>query len=214
VGPATQAALARLGVETVGDIAALPERTLVAAVGAAAGRQLHDLSHGRDERSLTPDGDAKSISVEETYDSDLIGRDVVESALLAHAQRLSGRLRRAGLDSRTISLKVRFPDFQTVTRSQTLAGGIDGSRELYKVALELAAGVDFSQPVRLLGLGAGSLQRSDRPSQLRIDSEQGWEKMDDAVAGIRERFGDQAVNPARLGARLKREGPGKKNPDA
>lgn len=214
VGPATQAALARLGVETVGDIAALPERTLVAAVGAAAGRQLHDLSHGRDERSVTPDGDAKSISVEETYDSDLIGRDVVESALLAHAQRLSGRLRRAGLDSRTISLKVRFPDFQTVTRSQTLAGGIDGSRELYKVALELAAGVDFSQPVRLLGLGAGSLQRSDRPSQLRIDSEQGWEKMDDAVAGIRERFGDQAVNPARLGARLKREGPGKKNPDA
>lgn len=209
VGPATQAALARLGVETVGDIAALPETSLVAAVGPTTGRQLHDLAHGRDKRPVIADSEAKSVSVEETYDEDLAGRELVETALLAHAQRLSGRLRRAGLGTRTVSLKVRFPDFQTITRSQTVPEPIDGSRQLYRVALELAGEVDLRQPVRLLGLGATSLQVSGRPSQLRIDQDQGWDQLDDAVAGIRERFGDEAVNPARLASRLKRELPGK-----
>ena len=209
VGPAAQAALARLGVETVADIAALPVPTLVAAVGPTTGRQLHDLAHGRDERRVIPDSEAKSVSVEETYDEDLVGRELVETALLAHSQRLSGRLRRAGLATRTISLKVRFPDFETITRAATVPVAIDGSRQLFHVALELAAGVDLRQPVRLLGLGAASLQASSGPEQLRIDEDPGWAMVEDAVAGIRERFGDEAVSPARLAPRLKRESPGK-----
>lgn len=136
VGPATQAALSRLGVETVGDLAALPEASLVAVVGPAAGRQLHELAQGRDDRPVIPDSEAKSVSVEETYDEDLVGRDLVEAALLAHAHRLSGRLRRAGLSTRTVTLKVRFPDFETITRSQTLSEAIDGSRQIYRVATE------------------------------------------------------------------------------
>lgn len=115
VGPATLAALARLGVETVGDIADLPESALASAVGPTTGRHLHELACGIDGRAVVPDSSSKSVSVEETYDHDLETPEVVEAALLGHSQRLSGRLRRAGLRTRTVTLKVRFADFETIT---------------------------------------------------------------------------------------------------
>jgi nucleotidyltransferase/DNA polymerase involved in DNA repair len=199
VGPATLAALARLGVETIGDIAALPEKLLVNAVGPAAGRQLHDLSQGRDAREVTPDIAAKSISVEETFEHDLVGTELVETALLAHAQRLSGRLRRAGLRGRTITLKVRYPDFSTITRSHTTTMAVDGSRQLFLIATELLTGLGgLAEPVRLLGLGASALEPADRPKQLDIDDNAGWDSVETAIAGVRERFGETALGPARL----------------
>ena len=199
VGPATTAALARLGVETVGDIAALPETSLTGAVGPAAGRHLHDLAHGRDPREVEPDLATKSISVEETYDHDLQGAEVVETALLAHANRLSGRLRRAGLKTRTITLKIRYSDFDTLTRSHTTSEALDGSRQLFHVALELARSLSGDpRPVRLLGLGGTALEPADTPTQLDLDHEIEWDRVENAVAGVRERFGDDAVGPARL----------------
>lgn len=199
VGPATLAALSRLGVERVGDVASMPETTLVTAVGPTVGRHLHDLARGHDPRVVVPDIDVKSVSVEETYDQDLLGREVVETALLAHAQRLSGRLRRAGLRARTVTLKVKYPDFTLATRSHTLAAAVDGSRQLYQAALELARGLDVgAQPVRLLGLGGGSLEPADTPTQLEIGHEVEWDKVEDAVAEVRQKFGDRAVGPARL----------------
>ena len=199
VGPATLAALSRLGVETVGDIATLPENALVVAVGPAAGRHLHDLANGRDPRRVVPDMSAKSISVEETYDDDLVGPEVVETALLAHAQRLSGRLRRSGLRARTVTLKVRYADFTTLTRSQTLASAVDGARSLFRTSTDLVRGLDEpDRPVRLLGLGGTSLEPANAPAQLDIDSDAEWDRVEDAVAGVRERFGESAVGPARL----------------
>jgi len=199
VGPATLAALARLGVETIGDISLLPEAALVNAVGPAAGRHLHDLSRGHDVRPVTPDVGAKSVSVEETYDVDLVGHDVVETALLAHAQRLSGRLRRSGLRGRTITLKVRYEDFTTLTRSHTEPAALDGSRQLFRIAVDLLAGLEVpAPPVRLLGLGASALEPADTPTQLGIEDGVGWERVEEAVAGVRDRFGELAVHPARL----------------
>ena len=199
VGPATLASLSRLGVETVGDIADLPEFALVAAVGPTAGRHLHDLANGRDPRQVVPDISAKSISVEETYDDDLVGPDVIETALLAHAQRLSGRLRRSGLRARTVTLKVRYSDFTTLTRSLTLASAVDGARSLFRTSTDLVKDLDDPvRPVRLLGLGGTSLEPADAPTQLDIDSDAEWDRVEDAVAGVRERFGESAVGPARL----------------
>jgi DNA polymerase-4 len=198
VGPATHAALARLGVETVGDLADLPEQSLVAAVGPANGRLLHELAHGRDTRRVIPDLEAKSISVEETYDHDLAGADVVESALLALAERLSGRLRRSGLRGRTITLKIRYEDFTTPTRSLTVSAGVAGSRQLFHLARELLSGLDVTRPVRLLGLGATSLEEAGGPEQLDIPGTGGWDRLEDAVADVRDRFGDGAITPARL----------------
>ena len=198
VGPATLAALARLGVETVGDIASVPERSLAAAVGPSAGRHLSDLARGIDPRDVVPDSSAKSVSVEETYAEDLESQDVIETALLAHAQRLSGRLRRAGLKARTITLKIRYSDFTTLTRSHTLASPTNGSRQLFGVAVDLVRGLGELEPVRLLGLGGTALEPADAPTQLDIDSNIEWEKVEDAVAGVRDRFGEAAVWPARL----------------
>jgi len=199
VGPATLAALARLGVESVGDIAKLPESVLSSAIGPAAGRHLHDLALGHDIREVVPESAAKSISVEETYDVDLEGAEIVETALLAHSQRLSNRLRRAGLRARTITLKIRFPDFTTVTRSQTVPSPVVGARQLFRVAVDLFGGLeDRARPVRLLGLGATGLEDSAAPTQLDIEAGVEWERVEDAVAGVRQRFGEEAVGPARL----------------
>lgn len=199
VGPATQAALAKMGVETVADIASLPESILSTALGPSAGRHLHDLARGIDPRGVVPDIAAKSISVEETYDEDLEGIEVVETALLAHAQRLSGRLRRAGLRARTVNLKVRYPDFTTVGRSLTVPDAIDGARQLFKVSSELLRGLDgLDRPVRLLGLGASSLEPSGSPTQLGMDLDADWDRVEDAIAEVRKRFGEAAIGPARL----------------
>jgi nucleotidyltransferase/DNA polymerase involved in DNA repair len=198
VGPATLAGLRRLGVETVGDIVSLPEPTLARAVGQALGRQLRDLATGVDTRRVEPDIEAKSISVEETYDRDLEGFDLVESALLAHAQRLSSRLRRGGLAGRTVTLKVRYPDFETTTRSRTLSTAVDGGRELFRIAGGLLDELGLQGPVRLLGLGASNLEPRDRPRQLGIESSAEWERVEEAVSGVKEKFGESAVNPARL----------------
>lgn len=211
VGPATLAALARLGVETVGDIAIVPESVLASAVGPTVGRHLHDLARGHDPREVVPDTAAKSISVEETYDVDLVGPDVVETALLAHAQRLSGRLRRSGLRARTITLKVRYSDFTTLTRSLTLPGAVDGPRQLFRTGVDLARSLeDPTRPVRLLGLGGTSLEAADAPAQLDIDSNPRWDRVEDAIAHVRERYGETAVGPARL---IDRENPARSDPE-
>lgn len=198
VGPATLAALARLGVETVGDIAGLPVSALVSAVGPSAGKHLHDLANGIDPRPVVADIAAKSVSVEETYESDLATLDLVETALLAHAQRLSDRLRRSGLRARTVTLKVRWQDFTTVTRSETTAPAVDGARDLYRIARDLMAGVGIASPVRLLGLSGTSLEPAGDPAQLGMSTDGGWVRVEDAVADIRARYGVGAVGPARL----------------
>ncbi len=197
VGPATLAGLERLGVATIGELAELPERTVVSALGAANGRHLLALANGIDDRPVQPDLEAKSVSVEETYESDLVGRAVIETALLAHAQRLSGRLRRTGLAARTVTVKVRYEDFTTITRSLT-GEPIDSPRDLYGCGIGLLEDVDLDRPVRLLGLGGSKLEVGDEPRQLSLDGSEQWQKLADAVSGVRERFGERSVEPARL----------------
>lgn len=198
VGPATLAGLARLGVVTVGDIAELPVEALSRALGPTTGRHLHQLANGIDTRRVEPDSEAKSISVEETYDVDLVGDEVIETAVLAHAQRLSSRLHRAGLAARTVTLKARYDDFTTVTRTRTLDQPVDGSYALYQAGLSLVAHIDGSRPVRLLGLGGSALEPFDRPRQLGLERSAEWSLVEDAVAEVRAKFGEGAISPARL----------------
>lgn len=198
VGPAAMAALSRLGVETIGDIASLPEAALVSAVGPTAGRHLHDLSRGVDPRPVVADNEAKSVSVEETYEEDLDSREVVETALLGQSQRLSGRLRRSGLIARTISLKIRFGDFETITRSRTLDEGTDEARRIFHTTRDLLGSVEDLRPVRLSGIAASGLSPDQAPRQMAMDSDSAWSTVEDAVAEVRDRFGQSAVMPARL----------------
>lgn len=205
VGPATLAGLKRLGVETVGDLAELQESSIAAVLGQALGRHLHDLANGQDPRPVVPDVGAKSLSVEQTYEKDLVGREVIEASLLSHAQRLSGRLRRSGLAARTISVKLRYADFSTPTRSQTLDSTVFGARDLFRIASHLLDQFDLGQPVRLLGLGASSLEPGDQPKQLDLEGSPEWDRVEEAVGAVKDRFGEAAVAPARL---IKRGGSG------
>lgn len=198
VGPATLAGLQRLGVVTIGELAELPAATVVSSLGPTQGRHLLELANGIDLRPVTPDSGAKSISVEETYDRDLEGGEVMTTALLAHAQRLSDRLHRSGLVARTVTLKLRFSDFTTITRSVTSDRAVDSPRDLFTAATHLLGEVSLDRPVRLLGLGGSGLEPAGQPRQMPIDAEEDWARIADAVAGVRERFGDDSVGPARL----------------
>ena len=201
VGAATRAALERLGVETVADLASVPSGLLERAVGEAHARHLRDLAEGHDPRPVEPDQRARSISVEHTFDRDLTDPDEMRAALLRHADEVTRRLRRAGLRARTVTLKLRDSDFRTVTRSETLAGPVDASTPVFRTAMRLLGRVDLSEGrrIRLLGIGVSGLEPRDRPAQMVAGADDRWESVDRAVDAVRDRFGGAAVG--RAGAR-------------
>jgi DNA polymerase-4 len=218
VGPATLTKLERLGVRTVGDIADLPEAALVGAIGQAHGRHLSLLARGIDPRPVEPDQKLRSIGHEETFahdhhDSATLGREAVRMA-----DAVAWRLRKAGMVARTVSIKVRFGDFRTITRSTTLPAAVDDGPVVAHHALALLGGVDPTPGVRLLGVTvSGLLEGAGR--QLSFDDAAGpsWGNASGAVDAIRERFGAAAIGPAaavgRDGLRVKRRGDGQWGPD-
>lgn len=199
VGEATRASLESLGLETVGDIASTPEATLRRRLGDSVGIHLRTLALGIDDRSVTPDGEAKSISAEQTYGVDISGRDTIAAELLRHSERVGWRLRRADVAGLTVTIKVRYDDFTTVTRSITLESATDVGRDIYQAVQLLLDRVELEErAVRLLGVGVSGLTDSGGPRQLATDREARWDELADAVHGARERFGHDAVEPAAL----------------
>lgn len=196
VGPATSRRLLRLGVETVGDLASLPEAAVVTTLGTAAGRQLHQLANGVDERPVVVNRLPRSISHEETFARDLHTITELEAEATRLADAVARRLRTSGLQSRTITLKLRFGDFKTITRSVTLADPTDGTRDLVAAARELLAQIDVSPGVRLLGVGASGLVGAST-RQLSFDDEpQAHDAAEQVTDEIRNRFGPSAIGPA------------------
>lgn len=199
VGKVARRRLSDLGIETVGDLARVPASLLRRHLGEAVGGHLHRLANGIDERIVTPHGSARSISVEQTYGDDIAGEEILRAELLRHSDQVAWRLRRANLAGRTVSIKLRYPDFTTVTRSQTLKTGTTVTRDIYQACCRLLerAGVG-DRPVRLLGVAVSGLQPDDAPRQLVIDGEARWEDLAEAVDSVRARFGRRAVEPARF----------------
>ena len=199
VGQATKAALEGVGIERVRDLRAAPRRALERAVGGAMAAHLHDLAQGRDPRSVQPDRDVKSVSVEETYDTDIADPEVLRRELRRLADRLGSRLRRAGLAGRTVTVKVRTSDFKTVTRSVTRPEPTNNDRDLHHTARELFDDAGRGErPVRLLGIGVSGLVESQAARQLTAMEDPRWSEVDAAVDAIRTRFGERAVRPAGL----------------
>ncbi len=226
VGPATLARLERLGVRTVGDLADLPVTTVVGSLGKASGAHLHALANGVDPRRVEPEQATKSIGHEETFARDRLDRSALELDLVRMADAVGTRLRAAAVVGRTVTIKVRFGDFRTITRSATV-DGTDSSRELAQVAQRLLRGVDPSPGVRLLGLSVSQLG-SGTARQLSLDdvlleesgeaSDETWDAAEDAIDAIRARFGAAAVGPASLagpgGIHVVRPGGQQWGPDA
>ena len=196
VGPATSRRLARLGVETVGDLASLPESSLVAALGAAAGRQLHQLANGVDDRPVVVNRSPRSISHEETFPRDLHTGSELQAEATRLGDAVARRLRASSLVARTIVLKVRFGDFKTITRSVTLPDPTDSAREVVAAARDLLAAIDVAPGVRLLGVGASGLVEASTQQLTLEDSSETHDAAEQVTDEIRDRFGSSAIGPA------------------
>jgi len=157
VGPATAERLRRLRVETIGDLAAVAPDDLVSLLGQASGTGLHRLALALDDRPVVPEREAKSVSAEETFGSDLTDPARLRAEVERLAERVGGRLRAGSTYGRTVTLKVRRYDFSTLTRSSTLAQSTDDPRQLVRTAHALLQDVDVTGGVRLLGLGVSGL---------------------------------------------------------
>jgi len=206
VGPATRKRLEQLGVHTVGELAALPEDTLVHALGPAQGSHLHALSWNRDERPVVPGQTAKSVGHEETFARDIADRSQLEREALNMAERVGARLRAAGRAGRTVQLKLRYHDFRTITRSRTLAEATGAGAEIAAVARELLDAVDIGGGIRLLGVSVQQLEEATAvQEQLPLDETalplERHAAIERSVDALRERFGDDAVGLASLADR-------------
>ncbi|MGH3919587.1 MAG: DNA polymerase IV [Pseudonocardiaceae bacterium] len=200
VGRRTAEALHRLGCRTVADVASTPLPALRRAVGVASARHLHELANGRDERRVVPDAPEKSVGAEETFAHDVADRAVLRRELLRLVERTTAALRSRGLCGRTVALKVRYPDFTTITRSRTLTGPTDSAQEVFGLAAELLDGhLPRGVAVRLLGVRVEQLVGGAAAEQLTLDgANANWLDAERAADAARSKFGSAAVQLATL----------------
>jgi DNA polymerase IV len=196
VGEKTAAKLRRWGIETVGEVAALEEQTLVIMLGQASGRQLHALSHNRDPRPVLPRRRRRSIGAQRALGRRPRSWDEVDSSLVGLVDRVTRRMRKAHRIGRTVVLRLRFDDFSRVTRSHTLARA---TAETYTILATARALLSTAQPMieqrglTLVGIAVSSLE-NDLPVQLILPFERDRRApLDAALDVIRERFGTAAV---------------------
>ena len=209
----------------VGDLVKIPEQTLHHLLGASNGRRLAALARDDDVRLVEPLRVAKSVGHEETFSADLRNRQDLHRHVVRMADAVGSRLQEAGLRGRTITLKVRYADHTTFSRSQTLPTPTDSAHALAAVAEALLGAVDVAPGVRLLGVSMSSLgsrgavghqlslsdeddRRPDTGDRLGgIDGREteaggvrqaAWEEVEAAVLQVRVRYGQSAVSPAAL----------------
>ena len=200
VGPQTAKVLERRGIRTVADIAETPQASLVSALGEGVGLHLHELANGRDERPVLARAKEKSVSRAHTFESDVTDNDTIRALLLSQSDRVAKSLREARLDARTISIGVTFTNFQSVSRSATLAEPTQTGREILNVALELFSEFDPRDlAIRLLSVRASNLiDAGSAPLGLWSDGEEAWTDVENAIDDVSAKFGDDAVRPASL----------------
>ena len=199
VGPKTAESLDRLGLHTVADIANTPRSTLIRALGDATGESLYELAWGRDYRDVVVNEPEKSIGNEETFSRDIDSPEEILREFLRMTEKATARLRDANLFAKTITMKMKFADFSSITRSKTLPLAIDSTHETYEVVkkLYLALRNDGAR-IRLVGVSLSNLQE-DVPVQLELGArERGWREADTAIDKATARFGRASVRPGRL----------------
>ena len=164
VGPVTAKKLRAIGIERLVDIRTADKALLANAVGSLA-EWLVELSHGRDNRPVEPNRETKSVSCETTYAKDLTDLREINQQIQLLAEEVAGELKRKGLRARTVTIKVRYNNFTTVTRSHTTEYFTDSRPDLVNRAQMLLERTDAGvRPVRLLGVGAHALKAAEPPS--------------------------------------------------
>ncbi len=195
VGRVTGDKLSGLGIRTVDDLRNLGQDRLVILLG-SQGDHLYRLARGIDDRPVVPESEVKSIGHEDTYAQDIHSREEVCRQLLGLADRVAHRARAAGVSGRCISLKVKYADFTTVSRSRTLPEATDNGSDMYQEAKALLVKTEGeSRPVRLLGISLSALEKKGAGQQSLFTAEvrQRAESLDQAIDTLRHRFGEGGV---------------------
>lgn len=197
VGPKAAEALESRGIRTIGDIRASPPETLARAVGPALGERIAQLSRGMDAREVETERVEKSIGHEETFDVDIVDREFLRAELLRLADRVAARLRRAGWECGTVAVKIRFDDFTTFSRSQSLTEPTSVGQRIGEAAQKLYESIDRHDPVRLVGVRAEKLRPTGSSAFALWDDDEHWRKVEGALDDARARFGSATISRAR-----------------
>ncbi|MFB9309522.1 DNA polymerase-4 [Agromyces hippuratus] len=198
VGKVTEESLTRIGLRTVGDVAAMPADALARALGPALAAKLGHLSMGVDARDVVIGREEKSIGHEVTFGYDLTDLDQLRRELLRLSDDVAVRLRRAGVVGRTVVLKLRYGDFRTVTRSRTLGEPTDVARRIYdEASAALGELAGDGARIRLIGVRAEQLRPSGSGAML-WDPDEEWREAERTIDEVTARFGRGAVRPASL----------------
>jgi DNA polymerase-4 len=210
VGPAAERELAALGARTIGDLVRLGRTRLEARLGAASGAHLCELAQGIDDRPVVPWHDPKSIGAEETFERDTKDVGLLRATLLAQADRVASELRAGGFRGRTVTLKLRFADFQTLTRRGTGEAPTADAGEIFRRAWGAFSKVPRTQAVRLIGLSVSGLARADDPHQLGLfDRPDRADRLGRVTDEVRSRFGPSALVRGSLLGSARRRRPGR-----
>jgi DNA polymerase IV len=196
VGPVSEKRLGTHGIRTIRQLREYPPDELRRLIGNAADL-LIDLANGIDESAVEPHGRARSISAERTFPRDVEDADVLNATLLEQVEEVAGRLRADRLRARTITLKLRYGDFRTITRSRTFAEASDHTETLCRAAREVFAAwrAKESGPLRLIGFAASSME-GDEGRQLSLFAEPAdvrGGRLDKAVDEIRKKYGSDTI---------------------
>jgi DNA polymerase IV len=204
IGPVTEKNLQLLGIKTVKELAACPVSSLERILGKNTGAVL-DFARGIDNRELELEHEVKSISEETTFAEDLNDQDAILAVLLELSAGVGYRLRRAGFLSRTITLKLRYGDFRTITRSRTLPEPVDGDSEIYRTVRALFSEHSGKPPWRLVGVQASGFELGRQLSLLTPSEAEEKEKQLTLTRDrLRKKYGSEVIIQAK---RLKRKPP-------
>jgi DNA polymerase-4 len=211
VGPKMEEALARLGIVTIGDLAAVETGRLERRLG-THGHDLQALARGEDDRDVVSEGEgAKSLGQEHTYGEDTADPERLRATLLQLADAVAARLRAHGLRARTVTLKYRDEDFHTTTHARTLGEATDSGNAVFRVASELFAETHRAKKVRLLGIYTSHFGEAT-PQLGLFDEPKAPSPADRVRDEVRKRFGDEAITRASLLGRRERRNPSDKPP--
>jgi len=198
VGEETAKKLALLGVRTIGQLAALPVPALRKIFG-VIGELLHDAANGIDNSPvLTPEEmpPPKSVGNDHTLHADTLDPEVIRSVLLGLSSKVARRLRKGGHAGRTVTVKIRFADFTTITRSRTLDTYVDLDKEIFDVALQIVDAVQKQRAIRLLGVSVSNLIHTPPERQRSLFDYSWWKKYQAVIKSIdkaRDKYGERAI---------------------
>lgn len=202
VGKVTREALGRLGVRTFRDLSRIPVKVLKQRFG-KQGIRMHELSLGLDQRRVVPEREVKSLGHEETFAQDIEDVEEVRREILALSSKVARRLRRKGIQGKTVTLKVKYSDFVQITRSATLPLATDDGLEIFSTAARLLLNTEAGKrPIRLLGVVLSQLEVAWKEEQLSLfEMESGSQKrrsLNQALDSVSAKHGEKAVRPGSL----------------